>query len=93
MYSMGGNDPRLEKYNKLIPNGLNRWVARHPLLTPLIGFAILGFLTALDNLAGRPWGLLTRVGALIGIISCLLLIYGVILTALNLFDRRPGQRR
>jgi len=70
MYSMGsGGDPRLEKYSKLVPNGLNRWIARHPLLTPAIGFAILGLLAAIDNLVGRPWGLLTPDYAASAVIS------------------------
>ena len=87
MYSMGGDDPRLEKYNRGLTFGLNRWIARHPLLTPFIGFAILGLSIAVDYLFGTPWGLFTRIGMLVGVLSLLLLIYGVILTILNLLDR------
>lgn len=89
MWSMGGgDDPRFEKYNRGLTFGVNRWIARHPLLTPLIGFAIVGLLVAFDHVLGRSWGPFTRIGLLIGVFSSLLLIYGVILTLLNRLDRR-----
>ena len=49
---------------------------------------ITGLLVAFDFVLGRHWGPFTRLAMFIGILSFLLLVYGLILTLLKRFDRR-----
>ncbi len=84
MYSA---DPQHENSNQSLTGGHNRWIARHPILIPSVGFAIMGLLIVVSRLIGRPWGPFTMLGILIGIISFTLLISGLLSKAVNLIEK------
>lgn len=91
MWSMrggyGGN-PRLEQYEQSATVGLNRWLVRHPFLTPIIGFTLAGVLVAISYFTGRPWGGFSRIGIFILIGSVILLVYGLLRKAIDVAERR-----
>ena len=87
MWSMGGSgDPRLDKYNQPVTGGLNRWIVKHSILTPVIGFAVTAVLFAVSYFTGKV--MLSRFAILPLIVSILLLIYGLIRKAIYVAERR-----
>ncbi|HEY90501.1 MAG TPA: hypothetical protein G4O07_01585 [Dehalococcoidia bacterium] len=70
-----GSDPRLEKYERAVTGDLNRWIAKHYLLTPAIGSAITGALFAVSHFTGMV--ILSRLGIMTAIITLFLLFYGL----------------
>lgn len=67
-----------EKYLRLGASGLNNWLVRYPLLTPLAGFAITGAIFAFLYFTGFVGGPLLTIGQIVAIISSFMLVFGLI---------------
>jgi len=70
-----GSDPRMEKYEREVTGELNRWIAKHYLLAPVIGSVITGALFAVSYFAGVV--IISHIGIGAAIITFFLLVYGL----------------
>jgi len=71
-------DPELEKHDRSETGGLNSWIARHPFRAPVTGLIIAGVIFVILYFTGALAGPLLLLGALVAVISLLLLVYGLI---------------
>jgi hypothetical protein len=86
---MGSEDPRTSRFNQSATRGLNRWIAENPLKAPIIGFVITAVFLLVFSFAGKRASLLIMFALLVGIISTVLLIIGVIRKIIESSQAKP----
>ena len=78
----GSMDPRFERYRVPQMGWLNRWLLRHPIRGPVIGFAIAGIIVGLSCIPGMDKLIFLAIPPFL--LATLLLIYALIRRALGI---------